>query len=406
MRHEPTSHHSQLTDRLHPERLSSHGSSTRPGLIPGPGPSASSGVQTATSFAGGVSSAHLQPPSDQLLARAGALRMQRPPGPSSSEPALAGRSAQLDQLKDFLKGQRAIQLLGEARMGTSHTLAWAWWTLIQEDRSAALIDAARLERKDHTGLLLAIARSLGREGLEARVLRALSAAAGADLEAALRLLVPAYVLIDHADALEDAEPAFPKSFFNAWRSLNERGTERGRLVWVSAARSCVYQKFKSRGTAGAFLNDAAKIWLGALEPQAARSWLETRLGGPERVRLLLPNAVPHILDVTGGFAAGLHWFSEQVLDRPDQLDDITDGFHTHFNPVFHTWWQHRDALERALLKRCAQERPDVRIFKAQDRRTERLTIRRLESLGLVAEQNGCYVIPGSAWRSFVLASRL
>lgn len=349
--------------------------------------------------------AHTSPPNtEMLLAKAGAMRMHRPDPPALTEPTLAGRSDQLDQLRDFLKGQRAIQLLGEARMGASHTMAWAWWSLIQEGRPAALIDASKLEHRDHTGLLVAAARSLGRDGLEARVRRALQHGTQEGFVAALQALVPAYVLIDHAHVLEDAEPAFPKSFFNAWRTLNERGTEHGRLIWVSAARACVYQKYKSRGSSSTFLNDAAKIWLGALELQAARSWLETRLGGHDRVRLALPFAVHQILDVAGGFAEGLRWFSEQLLMRPDHIDDISDLFRVHFGPVFHTWWSNRDTQEHLLLKRCARERIDVRAVKAQDRRSERLAIRRLESLGLVAEQNGHYIVPGSAWRHFVQTS--
>lgn len=317
---------------------------------------------------------------------------------------LPGRSAQQEQLRDYLSGSRAIQLLGEARMGRSTTLQWVSRLLEHEGRSHVLLDANQLPSPTAYELVRGIARALGREDSVARILRDGNQSGVRAFQEALELLTPCVVLIDNADAFAQGA-GFPSHFFVHWRLLNEKGNSAGKLVWVSAARQCLFQRFKAGGQSCSFFNDAPKVWLGAIEPEIALKLLEGQVaGGRDRASPLPPNTLNQAMAVTGGFADGLLWLGERLSKSPEKLDELSDQFRETFWPTFQTWWQNRSSLEQDILLTCARERLDARGLKRQDRRQERQTTRRLESLGLLAEQNGHFVLPGYAWRAFVAAN--
>lgn len=317
------------------------------------------------------------------------------------EPDLPGRTTQLEQLKDYLSGNRTIQMVGEARMGTTTTLQWLARMLEQERRSRVLVDARLLEAPTSTQLVLAVARGLDREAAVLKVFEHRQADPVRAVTEALQLLTPCIVLLDNADLLM-SDPSFSREFFQTWRHLNERGNERGRLIWVSASRVCLYPRAKGMGPGAAFLNDAAKVWLGPLDPAAARRLLEgTGEPGRERVQELPFSTVQQAQEVTAGFVEGLVWMGERLWKSPEKLDELVDEYRLRFRPVFDAWWQNRDDQERELLRVCARERLDARSLRCQERRTDRQLVRRLESLGLMQEQNGYFVLPGSAWREYV-----
>lgn len=89
----------------------------------------------------------------------------------------------------------------------------------------------------------------------------------------LDALVPFVLLVDDADALCSRGEDFEDGFFEAIRTLVQRGA----LTWVSASRRNLYDAFKTRGLTSRFLNDALKISVGPLSKAAA---VELALRGP------------------------------------------------------------------------------------------------------------------------------
>lgn len=312
---------------------------------------------------------------------------------------LPGRAAEQAQLHDYIRGNRAVQVVGEARMGGSSTLQWLFLTLKQEGRTAVLLDATQLERPSAHALLLALAQSLDREA-EVRARLEGSGELARRLQEALALLLPCVVLIDHADLLDPQQ--FPKEFFQAWKQLSERGTLRGKPIWVSSSRQCLFQSWKALGHNVTFLNEAAKVWLGPIDPLVARGLLDgCGQAGRERGRGLPNSTLQQALDTCGCFADGLLWLGERLYLCPERLDELLDEYRETFRPVFALWWQNREPGEQVLLRRCVRERVDARGLRAHERRQERQVARRLESLGLLTEQNGYYVLQGQAWREYV-----
>ncbi|MFM7203716.1 MAG: AAA family ATPase [Myxococcota bacterium] len=330
-------------------------------------------------------------------------------GPSSRAAAVArvpertyelpGRAAEQAQLHDYIRGNRPVQVVGEARMGGSSTLQWLHLTLKQEGRSSVLLDATSFETPSALELVRALASALDRE-VEVRARLEAPGDFTRRMQEALSLLTPCVVLIDHADVLDPQQ--FPKEFFQAWKQLSERGTVRGKLIWVSSSRQCLFQGWKSLGHHVTFLNEAAKVWLGPIDPLVARGLLDgCGQAGRERGRGLPNSTLQQALDTCGCFADGLLWLGERLYLCPERLDELLDEYRETFRPVFAQWWQNREPGEQVLLRRCVRERVDARGLRAHERRVERQVARRLESLGLLTEQNGYYVLQGQAWREYV-----
>ena len=150
-------------------------------------------------------------------------------------------------------------------------------------------------------MVQSIARALGEPAAAAVLDRpdATANQAGKVLDA----LVPFVLLVDDAGSLCSRGEGFEDGFFEAVRTLVQRGA----LTWVSASRRNLYEAFKTKGLTSRFLNDALKISVGSLSKAAAVELARRR---PEA------DVATRMVDTAGGFAYGLQWLGDFVCRRP------------------------------------------------------------------------------------------
>jgi nucleoside phosphorylase len=290
-----------------------------------------------------------------------------------------GRDNERRWLREAIDKRQPVQLLGERLMGKTSLLRWVERNVLL-DRPVIWIDPSR--GVTPVTMVQSIARALGKPEAAAMLDRpdATAHQAGKVLDA----LVPFVLLVDDADALCSRGEGFEDGFFEALRALVQHGA----LTWVSASRRNLYEAFKGKGLTSRFLNDALKISVGPLSRAAA---LELAQRGPEA------EVASAMVETAGGFAYGLQWLGEFVCRRPGQLEQARDAFADDVTSTFHIWWTGLDVHERQLVKRCLPG--DVAVVELDDRSRRRL--RGLKERGLVAEQDGRFLIEGEIWRGFV-----
>ncbi len=264
-------------------------------------------------------------------------------------------------------------------MGKTSLLRWVERNVLL-DRPVIWLDPSR--GVNPVSMVQSIARALGKPEAAAALDPADATAdqAGKVLDA----LVPFVLLVDDADALGSRGKGFEDGFFEAVRTLVQRGD----LTWVSASRRNLYETFESRGLTSRFLNDALKIPVGPLSKPAAIE-LARRCSGTE--------IATRMVDATGGFAYGLQWLGDFVCRRPGQLEQACDAFADAVASTFQSWWAGLEAHERQLVKQCL--RGDVIVAELDPRSRRRL--RGVKERGLVAEQDGRFIVEGETWRGFV-----
>jgi hypothetical protein len=290
-----------------------------------------------------------------------------------------GRDDERRWLREAIDKRQPVQLLGERLMGKTSLLRWVERNVFL-DRPVIWLDPSR--GVTPASMVQSIARALGKP--EAAVLLDRPDATADQAGRVLDALVPFVLLVDDADALCSRGQSFEDGFFEAVRTLVQRGA----LTWVSASRRNLYQAFKARGLTSRFLNDALKIAVGPLSEPAA---IELARRGPGA------ELATRLVGMAGGFAYGLQWLGDFVCRRPGQIEPACDAFADDVASTFQTWWTNLDVHERQLVKRCIAA--DVTVTKMDTKSRRRL--RGLKERGLVAEQDGHFLIKGETWRSFV-----
>jgi nucleoside phosphorylase len=290
-----------------------------------------------------------------------------------------GRDDERRWLREAIDKQQPVQLLGERLMGKTSLLRWVERTVFL-DRPVIWLDPSR--GLTPVSMVQSIARALGKPETAAVLDRpgATADQAGKVLDA----LVPFVLLVDDADALCSRGQGFEDGFFEAVRTLVQRGT----LIWVSASRHNLYDAFKTRGLTSRFLNDALKLPVGPLSKPAALALAGRGPGADVATRMV---------ETAGGFAYGLQWLGDFVCRRPGELESACDAFADDVAATFQSWWASLTVHERQLVKRCRSE--DVTVKELDDRSRRRL--RGLRDRGLVAEHDGRFRVEGAAWSGFV-----
>jgi hypothetical protein len=290
-----------------------------------------------------------------------------------------GRDDERRWLREAIDKRQPVQLLGERLMGKTSLLRWVERTAFL-DRPVIWLDPSR--GVSPASMVQSIARALGKSETAAMLD---GPGAGADLAGnVLDALVPLVLLIDDADALCSRGHGFDDGFFEAMRTLVQRGA----LSWVSASRRNLYDAFLSRGLTSRFLNDALKVSVGPLSKAAA---VELAQRSPS------PQVATRMVSTAGGFAYGLQWLGDFVCRRPGQLEAACDALADDVTSTFQSWWASLDVHERQLLKRCLSE--DVMVAGLDTKSRRRL--RCVKERGFVAEEAGRFLVEGETWRSFV-----
>jgi nucleoside phosphorylase len=290
-----------------------------------------------------------------------------------------GRDDERRWLREAIDKRQPVQLLGERLMGKTSLLRWVERTVFP-GCPVIWIDPSR--GVTPVSMVQSIARALGKPDAAA-VLERLDATADKAAKV-LDALVPFVLLIDDADSLCSRGQGFDEGFFEAVRTLVQRGD----LLWVSASRRNLYDAFKAKGLTSRFLNDALKIWVGSLSKVAAVE-LSRRAPSTE--------VAARMVDTAGRFAYGLQWLGDFVCRRPEQLEEACCVFADDVASTFQSWWTSLDVNEKQLVKRCLPG--DVTVAGLDDRSRRRL--RGLKERGLVAEHDGHFFVEGRTWRGFV-----
>jgi nucleoside phosphorylase len=290
-----------------------------------------------------------------------------------------GRDDERRWLREAIDKRQPVQLLGERLMGKTSLLRWVERTVFL-DRPVIWLDPSR--GVTPASMVQSIARALGKPAAATVLYRPDVTAdqAGKVLDA----LVPFVLLVDDADSLCSRGQGFEDGFFEAVRTLVQRGA----LTWVSASRYNLYEAFEARGLTSRFLNDALKLSVGPLSKAAA---FELAQRGQDA------EVAARMVGTAGRFAYGLQWLGDFVCRRPGQLEAACDAFADDVTSTFQSWWAGLDVHDRQLVKRCLSEHVMVAGLDARSRRR----LRGAKERGFVAEESGRFLVEGETWRGFV-----
>lgn len=314
--------------------------------------------------------------------------------PIERDEDLFGRKAQRQRLRDAVKLGQPVQILGERRMGKTSLLRWVerhageW-----RDWPVAWVNAQGLAGSSPERLVLEVAWSLARlpEADAAFQREGTSSRGAADV---LQRLLPLVILVDESSALAEPGHGFDADFLGALRTFGQDK----RLLWISTSHEDLQGLFRETGLASNFLNDSRQVWVGQLEPEAARS-LVAPLGWERAVEVATEEA--------DGFAYGLQWLGDALWRQGAtrgadaaasamELQAIQDAYAQAMTPVFGRWWEGRSPEERALLWECVVGVAASSLSPGRRRKARALTQR-----GLVTELQGHFLVPGGAWRTFI-----
>ncbi len=219
-------------------------------------------------------------------------------------------------LAAFEKGQ-PVELLGPRRMGKSSLLRWMERKARELGRPAAFVNARGLAGRSPADLVLAAAEVLGkREQVHKALFEGSSMPGAADAIRALKLLAPACLLVDEADALAEPGHGFERGFFEELRALGQSGD----MQWISGSEGDLSELFQATGLTSQFLNDARQLRVGALPRAEAEARLREYVKDPFRVRVAW--------EIAGGLPPAIWWIGPKMAAPdadPDKVEKELGG---------------------------------------------------------------------------------
>jgi len=244
---------------------------------------------------------------DDVAPALGAPPPGRPPNPFifgrpiDHDTDFFGREHEKQWILDAIDKGEPVQLLGESRMGKSSLLRWVQRNVLP---ARPVVEVEPMCDLTPASMVLAIARKLEKEAAATSLVR--PEATSGEAARVLDALVPFVLVMDDADALAERGKGFDVGFFAALRGL----VQSRKLTWVSASRRNLYELFQDKGLTSAFLNDAAKFWVGPLDAGAARE-LAGRGEAADRDKVVAE---------AGGLAYGVQWLGDYLYRRPRAVE--------------------------------------------------------------------------------------
>jgi hypothetical protein len=292
------------------------------------------------------------------------------------EGELLGREAVCDELQRALDSGHAVEILGEPHMKRSRLLRWLRGNVGTHMQFAVV--SARDSGPSAKGLVLRIAEAAGRYAeVDREIHRERSVPTTDDAVRCLDLLRNVWVLLDDAEALARDGHRFTEGFFAELR----RRVQAGDIHWISVSRAPLGPLFQHSGLTSQFLNDARKIYAGALDVHIVRSAYEARLG---------PDRAPAAMALTGTLPRLVYRLCDAEWDDPDQaMRDLPSWA----AGIFDLWWD-RDPAEQKLLKKIADG--DAALSSR-----ERSDAADLCHRGLLVETPAGYALNGKVWEDYV-----
>jgi hypothetical protein len=307
--------------------------------------------------------------------------------PVMDDAELVGRTSQRNELLAAFERGQAVQLIGPNRMGKSSLLRWMERKAKEMGKRAAFVNARGLAGRSPAELVLAAAEALGKRDAVKRELEAVRAVPDAtDAARVVEMLGPVCLVVDEADALAEPGHGFDRGFFDTLRAL---GQDR-KVQWVSGSKRDLFDQFVTTGMTSAFLNDARKIYVGAL----------SRADGERLLREYVKDSfrVGFAWEVAGGFAPLLKWVGAKLSAEDADPGAVEKGLRVWGTPLLEQWWGGLGAEERAVLKAAVGEGMETAKMGERERRVAEGLAR---SGFLVQGEGGRMVLGGRVWREFV-----
>jgi hypothetical protein len=329
--------------------------------------------------------------------------------PIRSAEMFFGRSRELLEIAQFLRGDQSVSLDGPLGIGKTSLLLH-----LARPRTAAelglwngslvsYVDCVALEEESSRGVFRHFATMLIVEmesrGLpeEAELRKAAASPSRLAFESAVRALnrrgLQVVFLLDHFERLS-VNPRFDLPFFNALRSA----AGRFRLAYLTASASplidLTYSGRSGEILSSPFFNIFAPLHLGLLPEEDARDLIQKpaqRTGRP-----FSADISNFLHRLAGGHPLILQTACRYAVECPDDRAGIEERTIREIKPYIENIWRNLTAIEKRTLLGVAGKS-----FSNSISGSDAAVLGRLERQCLLIQENGRYVSPCKVWMDFL-----
>jgi hypothetical protein len=329
--------------------------------------------------------------------------------PIRSAEMFFGRSRELLEIAQFLRGDQSVSLDGPLGIGKTSLLLH-----LARPRTAAelglwngslvsYVDCVALEEESSRGVFRHFATMLIVEmesrGLpeEAELRKATASPSRLAFESAVRALnrrgLQVVFLLDHFERLS-VNPRFDLPFFNALRSA----AGRFRLAYLTASASplidLTYSGRSGEILSSPFFNIFAPLHLGLLPEEDARELIQKP--AQRTSRPFSTDMSNFLFRLAGGHPLILQTACCHAVECPDDRAEIEERTIREIKPFIENIWRNLTAIEKQTLLRLAGTS-----FSNSVAGSNQAVLGRLERQCLLLQENGRYVSPCKIWMDFL-----
>jgi hypothetical protein len=329
--------------------------------------------------------------------------------PVRSAEMFFGRSRELLEISQFLRGNQSVSLDGPQGIGKTSLLlhltrpSTAADLGLWNESLVRYIDCAALEEESSLGVFRHFASMLAVEmesrnlPEEAELRKAAASPSRLAFESAVRALnrrgLQLVFLLDHFERLS-VNSRLDLPFFNALRSM----AGRFRLAYLTASASplidLTYSGRSGEILSSPFFNIFAPLHLGLLPEEDARDLIQKpaqRTGHP-----FSKDMSDFLYRLAGGHPLILQTACYHALECPDDRAKIEEFTIREINPYLENIWRYLTATEKQTLLGAAGTS-----FSTSVAGSDTDVLDHLERQCLLIQENGRYVIPCKVWMDFL-----
>ena len=329
--------------------------------------------------------------------------------PIRSSEMFFGRSRELLEIAQFLRGNQSVSIVGPPGIGKTSLLLQLTRPQIAAELGlwngslVSYVDCVALEKESSQGVLHHFVTTLMVE-MESRSLpqevelrNAIAFPSRLAFESALRALnrrgLQVVFLLDHFERLS-VNPRIDFPFFNALRSA----AGRFRLAYLTAtARPLIDLTYSGRSgeiLSSPFFNIFAPLHLGLLPEEDARELIQKT---PQRTGRPFSTDISNFLyGLAGGHPLILQTACCHAVECPDDRAGIEERTILEIQPYIDSIWRNLSEIEkRTLLGIAGNPSPNSSMG------LDEAVLRQLEQQCLLIQANGGYACPGKVWTDFL-----
>jgi serine/threonine protein kinase len=342
-------------------------------------------------------------------------------GPLRNPAMFFGRTAELNEIVAFLKGNQSVSIVGSRKIGKTsllfHLMRPATWAALGlgDEYLFVYLDCEVLGEGSHDDvfgqLASEIAEALIERGLpeEPALADAIARPSRLAFERAVRRLnqrnLRIVLMLDEFERLS-TNPSLDVNFFNALRSA----AGRYQLAYITAsARPLIQLTYSAQAQSilsSPFFNIFAPLFLGAFDAETARQLI----GQPSAAsgQSFLPAVQDFILTFAGGHPLALQvacFYAWEECAKPNELEAclgvIERRAAQELAAHFEYYWHNLSPLEQTALRQVNELAE-----RAVSDTTLRAVLRDLVQKCLLIYDDGIYRYPSRAWASFVASQTM